>query len=123
VAIGSFWCIIALLVMCLMPSFGSGMVDSGQIPGNSWNGGIIIEGDTDIPPEVLEDLLGQSGGHFGDSFFDSYQNEVNQMHTAWQSSVRIIAALFGIPVLLAGLCFISLGIFIIVKGKKYAVGA
>ena len=123
VAIGSFLCIIALLVMCLMPSFGSGMVDSGQVPGNSWNGGIIIEGDTDIPPEVLEDLLGQSGGHFGDSFFDSYQNEVNQMHTAWQSSVRIIAALFGVPVLLAGLCFISLGIFIIVKGKKYAVGA
>ena len=48
-----------LLVMCLLPNFGSGMFDSVQNPGNGWNGGIIIEGDTDIPPEVLEDLLGQ----------------------------------------------------------------
>ena len=123
VAIGSFLCVIALLVMCLMPSFGSGMVDAGQLPGSSWNGGIIIDGDTDIPPDVLEDLLGQSGVHFGDSFFDSYQNEVNQMHAAWQGSVRVIAALFGVPVLLAGLGFIALGIFIIVKGKKYAAAA
>ena len=51
------------------------------------------------------------------------QNEVNQMHAAWQGSVRVIAALFGVPVLLAGLGFIALGIFIIVKGKTYAAAA
>lgn len=120
VAIGGFLCIIALLVMCLLPNFGSGMFDSVQNPGNGWNGGIIIEGDTDIPPEVLEDLLGQSGGHFGGGFFDSFQSEVDQMHSAWQGSVRIMAALFGVPLLLAGLGLIALGIFIVIKGKKYA---
>ena len=122
-AIGAFLCVIALLVMCLMPNFGSGMFDSAIDPGNSWNGGIIIEGDADIPPEVLEDLLDQSGAHFGDSFFDSYQNDVNQMHSAWQGSLRIMAALFGVPVMLAGLGLIALGIFIVVKGKKYAAQA
>ena len=51
------------------------------------------------------------------------QNDVNQMHSAWQGSLRIMAALFGVPVMLAGLGLIALGIFIVVKGKKYAAQA
>lgn len=126
IAIGAFLCVIALLVMCLMPNFGSGMFDSVSDPGSSWQGGIIIEGDTDIPQDVLEDLLQQSGsmggGFFGD-FEDQFQQDVNQMQSAWQGSVRIMAALFGVPVMLAGLGLIALGIFVVIKGKQYATEA
>lgn len=119
IAIGSFLCIIALLVMCLLPSFGPGKFDSVGGMGNNFGGGIIIEGDTDIPQDVLEDLLGQSVSHFG-GFEDQFQQGVDQMHSTWQRSVSIMAALFGIPLLLFGLALITLGIFIVVKGKKYA---
>lgn len=119
IAIGSFLCIIALLVMCLLPNFGSGMFDSVDGMGNSFGGGIIIEGDTDIPQDVLEDLLQQSGGAFG-GFEDQFQQGVNQMHSEWQRSVSIMAALFGVPLMLFGLGMIAAGVFIVVKGKKYA---
>lgn len=117
-AIGAFLCVIALLVMCLLPNFGSGMFDSLG-GGSSFGGSIIIEGDPDIPQDVLEDLLGQSGGYFG-GFENQFQQEVNQMHSAWQGSVRIMAALFGVPVMLFGLGMIAAGLFIVIKGKRYA---
>lgn len=117
IVFGTFLCIIALLVMCLLPNFGSGMFDSVD-GGNNWQGGIVIEGDGDLPPEVLGDIF-QQPGSFG-SFEDQFQQDVDQMHSAWQGSVRTMAMLFGLPVMIFGLGMIAVGLFIVIKGKKYA---
>lgn len=131
IAWGAVLCVIALLVMLLLPGFGSGLFDTaqntGDAIGNSWNSGIQIEGD--VPQEALDQIYGQAGsgmnadpfggGVFGDTE-DIYDQQVEQMHSAWTDSVRVMAAIFGIPVLLVGAVLITFGVVIVVKGKKLA---
>ncbi len=125
IAGGVLLCIIALLVMALMPRFGSGMFETagnmGDPFGNSFNNGIYIE--DDLPPEVLEQIYNQAGsgmnsGLFGDSMYDLYQQEVSQMGNAFRGTLQTMSLMFGIPVMLVGIALIALGIFIVHKGKK-----
>ena len=101
IAIGAFFCVVALLVMILLPNFGSGMFG---LVGDGWNGGIFVEGD--VPSHLI-------GGFIGE-----FDQTVNQMQSSWQSSVRTMAAMWGIPLLLLGSGMIALGVFIVIKGKK-----
>ena len=93
--------LIALLVLILLPNFGSGMFG---LVGDGWNGGIFVEGD--VPSHLI-------GGFIGE-----FDQTVNQMQSSWQSSVRTMAAMWGIPLLLLGSGMIALGVFIVIKGKK-----
>lgn len=112
---GAFLCIIALLVMLLLPNFGSGIFDMGSSSNN-----IIIEGDG-IDEDLMEDIMGDMyGPGWNSGFSDSFDQTVNQMQNTWRSSVSIMAALFGIPLLLAGIALFVLGVLIVTKGKKLA---
>ncbi len=125
IAGGALLCVIALLVMLIMPNFGSGMFEAagnmGDPFGNSFNNGIYMEGD--LPPEVLEQIYNQAGAGmggdpFGGDLFDIYQQEVSQMNNAFRGTLQTMSLLFGIPVMLVGITLIALGIFIVHKGKK-----
>lgn len=125
IAAGALLCVIALLFMIFMPRLGTGFFDSAGNFGNSWNSGIYMEGD--VPQDVLDAIYDQagsgmnmgSGGLFGD-FEDEFQQQAGQMQSAWQSSVRTMAAMFAAPVMLFGIGLIVLGIIIIVEGKEIA---
>ncbi len=121
---GIIACVIALLVMWLFAGFGSGMFDIfndfGSDIGNSFGGGIWY-GSEDLPQEVLDQLYGQSGsGWVGNDMLDMYNNAVDQMEQAWQSTTQTMALIFGIPVLVCGIASIILGIVIVRKGKQIA---
>lgn len=127
VAGGALLCVIALLVMLLIPGMFSAVQSAGGSDGNSWNSGLYIEGN--VSQEVLDQIYGQAGAGmntdiFGSGIFgsmeDEYNQDVEQMHSAWLSSMRMMAAMFGVPVLLIGVALIVLGSVIIVKGKKLA---
>ena len=112
IAIGGILCVVALLVMTLLPNFGSGFFDVFGGFGSGWSGEIYF--DEDIPADVVDDLYGEMGGGLVGGFHQS----VNQMQNAWQNSLRSMAAMWGVPLLLIGGASIALGIFIIIKGKK-----
>lgn len=116
---GAFLCIIALLVMLLLPNFGSGIFDMGSNMGGPGNS-IIIEGDG-IDKDILEDIMGDMyGPGWNSGFSDPFDQAVNQMQNTWRSSVSIMAALIGVPLLLAGIALLVLGGLIVTKGKKLA---
>lgn len=121
---GILLCVIALLVLVLMPNFGSDLFDiAGNTPdlfGNSFNHGIQIEGD--LPQEVLDQIYGQSpgGNSMEGGLFDFYQQGVSQMQNSFRNTLRTMSLLFGIPVMLMGIALIVLGIVIIKKGKALA---
>ena len=119
IAGGAILCIIALLVMLLLPNFGSGIFDMGSNMGGSSNN-TIIEGDG-IDEDLLEDIMGDMyGPGWNNGYLDSFDQAVNQMQNTWHSSVSIMAALIGVPLLLAGIALFVLGSLIVVKGKKLA---
>lgn len=115
IGIGAFLCIIALLIMILMPQFGSGMFDSVGSFGSYGGSNIFVEGDVD--QEVLDAIYDQVGSG---SFFDSFDQQVSQMESSWRSGVSILVALVTVPVLLFAGVLIVLGSVIVVKGKKLA---
>lgn len=120
---GVFLCIIALLVMILLPNLGSGLFDAAKDPADSSNNGLYFEGDVD--QEILDAIYDQAGsGYWGNGFFggfeDEYNQSVSQMQNAWQSGVSVMAAMFGVPVLLFGGVLIAVGVYIVIKGKKLA---
>ena len=120
---GVFLCIIALLVMILLPNLGSGLFDAAKDPADSWNNGLYFEGDVD--QEILDAIYDQAGsGYWGNGFLggfeDEYNQSVSQMQNAWQSGVGVMAAMFGVPVLLFGGVLIAVGVYIVIKGKKLA---
>ena len=127
IAAGALVCIIALLVMILVPTVLGGMFDSAKTQSDGWSDGVYIEGD--VPDGLLDAIYGQagsgvntdifSGGIFG-SLEDEYNQQVDAMQSAWQHGVTIMVILFGVPVLLIGIGLITLGVFVVVKGKKYA---
>jgi transcriptional regulator with XRE-family HTH domain len=101
---GAILCIIALLVMLLLPNFG--------IFENRFGGGIAIDGGS-IDKEIMEELLWDSiSGGFGDI-----------TGRIWRRNVTIMAILFGSPLLLAGIALLVLGGLIVTKGKKLATKA
>ena len=123
IAGGAILCIIALLIFLLLPKFGTSIFDMAQVEGNKGYGEIYIEGS--LPDEVIDQLIGQDGnfgfsGGFGDSMVDDYNQAVDQMQQGWVSSLRIMAAFIGVPLLLMGAALIVLGAVIVVKGKKIA---
>jgi len=121
IAWGAVLCAIALLVMILMPSFGSGIFDMAADDhgfGNSVSGG-IVEG-VDLPKDVLDEIFNQNGAGMGDDLFDSYQQDVQQMQSVWQGQMRLMSMMFGIPVMLLGLGLIIFGIIVVKKGKEIA---
>lgn len=90
---GGILCIIALLVMLLLPNFGSGIFDMGSnMGGPGWNSG----------------------------FSDPFDQAVNQMQNTWRSGLSIMAVLIAVPLLLAGIALFVLGSLIVTKGKKLA---
>ncbi len=123
IAGGAILCIIALLIFLLVPKFGTSIFDMAQVEGDKGYGQVYIEGN--LPDEVIDQLIGQDGnfgfsGGFGDSMLDDYNQAVDQMQQTWVSSLRIMAALIGVPLLLIGAALITLGAVIVVKGKKIA---
>lgn len=105
-AVGALVCVIGLLVLCLMPGFGSGMFD-------------IFRGTTDSMEDAF---LGNSFGNVPgfDGMQNAFDQQVDQMETMWSSSTRVMVLIFAIPAMLAGIGLIVLGIVIVVKGKKIA---
>lgn len=105
-AAGALVCVIGLLVMCLLPGFGSGMFD-------------IFKDTTDS----MEDAFLGPGFGYAPSFGgmqDAFDQQVDQMESVWTSSTTIMMLIFGIPVTLAGIGLMAFGIVIVVKGKKLA---
>ena len=105
-AVGTLVCVIGLLVLCLMPGFGSGIFDTFQ-------------GTTD---SMLDAFPGNSFGNvpgFG-GMQDAFDQQVDQMESMWSGSTLVMALIFAIPTLLVGIGLIVLGIVIVVKGKKIA---
>ena len=115
IGIGAFLCVIALLVMILMPKFGSGMFDPVDSFGSNWGSNIYVEGNVD--QEILDAIYDQVGSN---GFFDSFDQQVSQMESSWRSGVSILVALVTVPVLLFAGVLIVLGSVIVVKGKKLA---
>lgn len=123
---GAVLCIIALLIFLLLPKFGTSLFDIAHVNDNDGYGGVYIEGD--LPDEVIDQLIGQDGnfgfsggfGSYGDSMLDGYNQAVDQMQQGWVSSLRIMSAMIGVPLLLMGVALITLGAVIVVKGKKIA---
>lgn len=124
IVVGAFLCLIALMGMILVPKIGSGMFDIVDDFGSAWDSGLSMEGD--LPQDVLDAIYGQAGsgmnlgGSYGDDLYQQYQSSVDQMMNAWQNGVRIMTAMFGVPVLLVGGGLITLGTVVVVKGKKIA---
>ena len=105
-AAGALVCVIGLLVLCLMPGFGSGMFDTFQ----------------DTADSMEDAFLGNSFGNvpgFG-GMQDVFDQQVDQMETMWSSGTTVIALIFAIPALLIGIALITFGIVIVVRGKKIA---
>ena len=123
---GAILCIIALLIFLLLPKFGTSLFDTAHMSNNDGYGGVSVEGS--LPDAVIDQLIGQDGnfgfsggfGSYGDSMLDEYNQAVDQMQQGWVSSLRIMAAMIGVPLLLMGTALIALGTVIVVKGKKIA---
>lgn len=127
IGIGTFLCLIALLVMVLVPRIGSGLFDSAKVTDSGWNSGVYVEGD--VSQEVLDAIYDQAGAGmnsdlFGGSVFDdmenAYNQQVDEMNRAWSGGVQLMVLLFGLPVMTVGVAFIVVGVIVIRKGKRIA---
>ena len=85
--------VIAILILLLLPGFGSGIFD-------------IADGFGDFPSIY--------------NTFSIFGQQVDQMETMWTSTTRLMAILVSAPLLLIGAVLIVGGIIVIKKGKKYA---
>lgn len=105
-AAGALVCVIGLLVLCLMPGFGSGMFDAFEDTNDS------------MKDVYLDNSFGVVPGF--DGMQDVFDQQVDQMETMWSSGTTVIALIFAIPTLLIGIALITFGIVIVAKGKKIA---
>lgn len=105
-AVGALVCVISLLVLCLTPSFGSGLFDGFRGTADS------------MEDAFLGNSFGQVPGF--DGMQNAFDQQVNQMETMWTSGTTVMMLIFVIPTMLVGIGLIVLGIVIVVKGKKLA---
>lgn len=116
IVVGAILCVMALLILNLLPKFGSGVFDTAGSFGHSWGSGVIIEGEVD--QEILNDIYDSLGEESG--FFDPFDQQLEQMEQGWTRSTSIIATLIGTPILLMGVALLGGGVFIVIRGKKLA---
>lgn len=119
---GAVLCVVALLVMILVPALLSGFLDNGKIPQSDESTGIYEE--SGLPDWALDSIYGQGGFGTGNDIFggmaDLYNQQVEKMSQTWQAGVRIITAIFGVPIMLIGIGLIVAGVVAIRKGKLLA---
>lgn len=97
---------IAVLIMALLPGFGSGMFD-------------IADGFSDSAGAMIDNSGFGSFSPFGD-VFHVFDQQVDQMETVWTGTTRLMAMLVSAPLLLIGIALLIGGVIVIVKGKKVA---
>lgn len=119
VAAGAVLCVIALLVFILVPQFGR--TPLSEIGGSGFGGGMIMI-DGGVEDALADQIIGslEGDGYFGampEDPFDQFGQTVSQ---TWTNSLLVMTAMVGIPPLLAGIAMVTLGIVIVVKGKKIA---
>ena len=124
-AIGALICVFSLLMYFIWPSFGNSFFGSmddfgsiGMIPSHS----IILEGGEELTPEIEEAILDAMEDELGSSWGGSdflWDSSFHQMDSMVNSALKSQASLFLIG-LLPGGALIAAGIFIVIKGKKYA---
>ena len=120
-AIGALICVFSLLMYAVWPSFGNSFFGSmddfgsiGMIPSHS----IILEGGEELTPEMEEAILDAMADSLDGSDF-LWDSSFHQMDSMMDNALKSQASLFLIG-LLPGGALIAVGIFIVVKGKKYA---
>lgn len=119
--LGAIICVFSLLVYFIWPAFGNSffgsasdlMSDFGSM--NSMD--IVIEGDGELTPDMEQAILDAIGGssYIANSPWGSTTNQMNSMMS---SALKAQANLFLIGLLPGGV-LLAVGIFIVVKGKKY----
>ena len=122
-AIGALICVFSLLMYAVWPSFGNSFFGSmddfgsiGMIPSHS----IILEGGEELTTEMEEAILDAMADSLDGSDF-LWDSSFHQMDSMMDNALKSQASLFLIG-LLPGGALIAVGIFIVVKGKKYANG-
>ena len=122
-AIGALICVFSLLMYSVWPSIGNSFFGSmddfgsiGMLPSHS----IILEGGEELTPEMEEAILDAMGDSLNGSDF-LWDSSFHQMDSMMDNALKSQANLFLIG-LLPGGALIAVGIFIVVKGKKYANG-
>lgn len=139
IGIGVFLCILALLVYTLLPQFGKNFFDpvkdfAGSMGGGFWGDGITeqlpdtqirVEGDLDqeildLIPGILEEEEQGYISNMGGMLDGGFDTAVDSMQQTWTNSLKIMAAMWATPILLAGIGLIVLGAFIVKKGKALA---
>lgn len=120
-SIGAVICVFCLLMYAIWPSFGSSFLGS---TGDSSNFGImsspniILDDGEELTPEMENAILDAMGDSFGGSDY-LWDSSFHQMDSIMNSALKSQASLFLIG-LLPGGGLLALGIFIVVKGKKYS---
>ena len=120
-AIGALICVFSLLMYAVWPSFGNSFFGSmddfgsiGMIPSHS----IILEGGEELTPEMEEAILDAMADSLDGSDF-LWDSSFHQMDSMMDNALKSQASLFLIG-LVPGGALIAAGIFIVIKGKKYA---
>lgn len=124
IAIGAIICAFSLIMRLVWPAFGNSFLGSASdfmsdisiadVPFGA--GEIIIEGDWELSSDEEQAILNAIGGNTGMDFLWS---PVGQMDNMMNNALQVQANLFLIGLLPGGV-LLAVGIFIVVKGKKYA---
>ena len=124
-AIGALICVFSLLMYAIWPSFGNSffgsMDDFGSFdmfPSHS----IILEGGEELTQEIEEAILDAMEDELGSSWGGSdflWDSSFHQMDSMMDNALKSQASLFLIGLLPGGV-LMAVGVFIVVKGKKYA---
>ena len=120
-AIGALICVFSLLMYAIWPSFGNSFFVTSMDFGSSnmmSSTNIILEGDEELTPEMEKAIIEAMEDSLVDSDF-WWDSSLNQMDSMVNSALTVQASLFLIG-LLPGGALIAVGIFIVMKGKKYA---
>lgn len=124
IVIGALICAFSLIMRLVWPAFGNSFLGSADdfMPDISISdvpfgaGEIIIEGDWELSPDEEQAILNAIGGDTGMDFL--WNSAGAQMDSMVNSALQAQANLFLIGLLPGGV-LLAVGIFIVVKGKKY----
>lgn len=99
-------CVISVLILLLLPAMGSGVFD-------------MADGFTNSAGSMIESSgFGAAGGMF-DGVFGIFNQQVDQMENMWHNSLKNMALMISVPLLLVGIGLLIGGIVIIFKGKRW----